>query len=84
MAKAQKKPSSRAVTRRRNTARRLSKRRESAILRLSSDGASSPRNINRRLQWIAVEWKLDAPPKVGQTPSEDLAEYCLRHRISFD
>ncbi|MGY4409133.1 hypothetical protein ACVWW4_000869 [Bradyrhizobium sp. LB7.1] len=84
MANAKKKPSSRAVARRRNTARRRSKRRESPIGRLSTDGASSPRNINRRLQWLAVEWKLDAPPTVSRTPSEDLVEYCRRHRISFD
>ncbi|MET4018133.1 hypothetical protein [Bradyrhizobium sp. S3.2.12] len=84
MAKAKPSPSRRraVITRRRNTARR--KRRESPIGRLSTDGASSPRNINRRLQWLAVEWTLDSPPRVGRTPSEDLVEYCRRHRISFD
>lgn len=84
MAKAKQKPTRRAITRSRNTARRLQERRQSPIGRLSTDGASSPRNINRRLAWLAVEWKLDAPPRVGRTPSEDLADYCQRHRISFD
>ncbi|MCK1337398.1 hypothetical protein IVB38_15500 [Bradyrhizobium sp. 38] len=84
MAKAKKESTGRTVTRRRNTARRLSKRRESPIGRLSTDGASSPRNINRRLQWLAVEWRLDAPPRVGRTLSEAVADYCQRHRISFD
>ncbi|MET4034428.1 hypothetical protein ABIB94_008336 [Bradyrhizobium sp. JR7.2] len=87
MAKAKQKPGSRqraVSTRRRNAARRLSKCRESSIGRLSTDGASSPRNINRRLAWLAIEWKIDAPPRVGRTPSEALAEYCRRHRISFD
>ncbi|MDH2343241.1 hypothetical protein [Bradyrhizobium sp. SSUT77] len=70
------------ITRRRNAARR--KRRESPIGRLSTDGASSPRNINRRLQWLAVEWMLDAPPKVVRSPSEALVGYCTRHGISFD
>lgn len=66
------------ITRRRNAA----KRRETAMGRLGEDGASSPEHINGRLLWIAIEWMLDAPPKVGRTPS--LADYCLRHRISFD
>jgi hypothetical protein len=84
MAKAKQKPSSRAITRRRNTARRLSKQWETPLGRLGADGASSPHNINRRLSWLAVEWKLDPPPRVGRTPSEDLADYCQHHRISFD
>lgn len=85
MAKAkQKQASRRAITRRRNAAKRLRIERKSAVGRLSTDGASSPRNISRRLMWLATEWRLGAPPKVGRDPSEALADYCRRHRISFD
>ena len=77
-------PSRGAITRRRNAGRRLQKRRETPLGRLGTDGASSHRNINRRLLWLAVEWKLDAPPKVGRTASETLMRYCDRHRISYD
>lgn len=83
MAKAkQRQPSRRAITRRRNMAR--SKRRETPLGRLSTDGASSPRNISRRLLWLAIEWRLEAPPKIGRSPSDALADYCRHHRISFD
>ncbi|WP_234685314.1 hypothetical protein [Bradyrhizobium monzae] len=27
---------------------------------------------------------MEAPPKIGRGPSEALADYCRRHRISFD
>lgn len=84
MAKAKQKPSRREILRRRTLAKNLRKRRESPLGRLSEDGASSPGNINRRLQWLAAEWKLDAPPAAGRTPSEKLGSYCRRHRISFD
>ncbi|MCP3370787.1 hypothetical protein [Bradyrhizobium cajani] len=80
----QKQPSRRAITRRRNAAKRLRKRRETALGRLSSDGASSSRHIARRLQWLANDWGIEAPPKVGPTMSEALAGYCNRHRISYD
>lgn len=76
---------SRLTIRRRITQRRnMAKRRESPIGRLSEDRASSPRNISRRLSWIAIEWHLEAPPKIGRGPWEALADYCTRHRISFD
>ncbi|MCK1287088.1 hypothetical protein IVB41_24575 [Bradyrhizobium sp. 44] len=58
--------------------------RESALGRLISDGASSSRQISRRLQWLAAEWGIEAPPKVGRTMSEKLTAYCKRHGISFD
>ena len=35
----------------------------------TTDGASGPRNINRRLLWLV---------------SEKLVDYCSRHRISFN
>jgi hypothetical protein len=76
------KPSRRAITRRRNAAKRL--RRASPLGRLTTDGACSPQQIKRRLLWLAIEWQLDAPPKVGLSPSEELTDYCRRHGISFD
>lgn len=84
MAKAKQKPSQRTITRRRNASRRLAKRRQSPLGRLISDGASTARNINRRLLWLANEWRLEAPPKVGNTVSEELAGYCGKHHINFD
>src|SRR3954471_20071177 len=85
MAKAKQKPSRLTIRRRIITRRRnMAKRRESPIGRLSEDGASSPRNIRRWLSWLAIEWHLEAPPKIGRGPSEALADYCTRHRISFD
>ncbi|HEV2156366.1 hypothetical protein [Bradyrhizobium sp.] len=84
MATSKQKPSRRAITRRRNAARRLQKSRETPLGRLGSDGASSPRNINRRLLWLAIEIGLEAPPKVGRTMSGEFADYCMRHRINYD
>lgn len=85
MAKAkQKKPSSRTLKRRRTLARNLRKRRERPLGRLIEDGAGSPRNISRRLLWLAIEWHLETPPKIGRSPSQALTDYCSRHRISFD
>ncbi|WP_426615784.1 hypothetical protein [Bradyrhizobium sp. McL0616] len=80
MAKAKQKPSRRAMTRRRNVA----KRRETAEGRLNEDGASSSRHISRRLLWLAIEWHLEAPPKVGRSMSEALSDFCQDNRISFD
>ncbi|MET4242917.1 hypothetical protein [Bradyrhizobium sp. RT10b] len=49
---------------------RLQERRQSPAGRPSTtDGASGPRNINRRLLWLV---------------SEKLVDYCSRHRISFN
>ncbi|MET3997557.1 hypothetical protein [Bradyrhizobium sp. S3.9.2] len=83
MAKAKQKPCRRPITRRRNAAKRLRSQWESAIGRLSSDRASSSRHISRCLLWLSIEWQLEAPPKIGPTPSEALADYCNRHRISY-
>lgn len=85
MAKAKQKPSRLTIRRRIITRRRnLAKRRESPIGRLSEDGASSSRNISRRLLWLAAEWHLEAPPKIGRRLPQAVGDYCIRHRISFD
>lgn len=65
-----------ARTRRRNAARRLTQRRKTPHGRLDADGASTNKNIYRRLQWLAHEWKIADPlPKVMQTPTKELADF---------
>ncbi|WP_157785215.1 hypothetical protein [Bradyrhizobium yuanmingense] len=72
------------ITRRRNAAKRRRLRLPTPLGRLDARGASSARNINRRLLWLAIEWGLERAPKVGQAPSRELCEYCRKHGINFD
>lgn len=79
MAKSKQKPSSRAVTRRRKSARRLSKRRESPIDRLRTDGASSHATSTGACNGSRSSGSSMRRPGLAGPPSEDLAEYCRRH-----
>ena len=39
---------------------------------------------SRREASLAIEWGLERARRVGRTCSEELADYCRRHGISFD
>ncbi|MGY8660938.1 hypothetical protein Q3C01_01050 [Bradyrhizobium sp. UFLA05-109] len=73
-----------ATTRRRNAAKRHREWQAMPEGRLRNDSAVSPFNMNRRILWLAREWQLPAPPKVGRTMSKELASYCLSHNISMN
>jgi hypothetical protein len=79
------KASSLAVSRRRKAAKRLGEEwRNSASGRLDAEGASKSAQINRRIQWLAMEWHLPPCPRIGRTMTPALANYCQTHSISLD
>jgi hypothetical protein len=75
----------RGLTRKRNEALRLARRRKSAEGRLSTDGACSVERIRNRLRWLAHEWQLsDEIPPVKSTMTEELSDFVQKHGISFE
>ncbi|RTM13890.1 MAG: hypothetical protein EKK33_08945 [Bradyrhizobiaceae bacterium] len=84
MTKPSRKLSALARTRRRNAARRAKQRRKTPNGRLFLAGATHPDQIKRRLDWLALEWNLPAPPKVYATPTTALISYIEKHGILFD
>ena len=73
------------LTRKRNEALRLARRRKSAEGRLSTDGACSVERIRNHLRWLAHEWQLsDEIPPVKSTMTEKLADFVQTHDISFE
>ena len=75
----------RGLTRKRNEALRLARRRKSAEGRLSTDGACSVESIRNRLRWLAHEWQLsDEIPQVKSTMTEELSDFVEKHGISFE
>jgi hypothetical protein len=90
MTKTTKRPSKLALTRRRNAARREAAYRKIQAKtphgRLYNDGATSPEQANRRLQWLAQEWSLpvDCLPKIGRTMTSKVAGFVEKYSISID
>jgi hypothetical protein len=74
-----------ALSRGREAARRPGEEwRSSASGRLDADGASKSAQMQRRLQWLAMEWRMPPGPKIGRTMTPALAYYCQTRGISLD
>ena len=54
--------------------------------RLSLDGAGSPANIRRRLEWLAREWKIPAStlPKIDRCVTNEFMDFIEKHQISYN
>jgi hypothetical protein len=76
----------RALTRRRNGARRLAARRKTPLGRLQTDGSCKPENVRRRLQWLAYERQIPEKdlPKVQCNPTDELFDFAEKYHISLD
>jgi hypothetical protein len=77
------KPSS-AATRRSKVAKQLQEWRNSPTGRLVADGASNSGQMNRRVLWLAREWRLPRCPKIGRAMTPELVDYCKTHGVSMD
>jgi hypothetical protein len=76
----------RALTRRRNAARRLAARRKTPLGRLHTDGSCKPENVRRRLQWLACERQIPEKdlPKVQCNPTDELFDFAEKYHVSLD
>lgn len=76
----------RALTRRRNGARRLAARRKTPLGRLQTDGSCKPENVRRRLQRLAYERQIPEKdlPKVQCNPTDELFDFAEKYHISLD
>ena len=69
---------------RREVEKQLREWRNSPEGRLTAEGASSRKQIERRVLWLSHEWQLPRCPKIGRTMSKALREYVKAHGISYD
>jgi hypothetical protein len=76
----------RALTRRRNAARRRANLRANPLGRLYTDGAVQVPNIRRRLQWLAHVWQIPAEdlPEIKRTPTKELVDFAEKYGVSFN
>jgi hypothetical protein len=84
MAKKTLSPSEKRIrTLRRNKRNRRFANGEKPLHRLLNDGGADPANINRRLRWLAGEWKipLDEVPTAYHSMTRDVYDFVQRYRI---
>jgi hypothetical protein len=80
------KPTKRALKRRRTLAASRNNRRKTALGRLFTDGATSTEQVRKRIQWLAQEWKL--PPedvvKVMRCTTYEIGRFAEKYHVNYD